>query len=141
MSSPILVSDSAGPFVNDRYMNSFKANSSLAPGNVVKIVASQTVDAVSQTSELVLGVVWDSAIAGRAVNVITRGIVRVTSDNAVVAGDLLVAGQASQFHDTGSSGFSFNVTPTSGAAGQWFPRAIALDTQATVGSTFLAALL
>jgi len=140
MSSPILTTDSNGPFINDRYTNSFKANSTLAPGNVVKLVGSQTVDIVSQASDAVFGVVFNAAIAGRPVNVITRGIVKTTSTNATTAGDLLIAGAGGIFTDTGSSQFSLTTLPVSGSTYP-FPRAIALETQATAGVYFLAAII
>jgi len=141
MSSPLPANlyDSQGPLFNDRWVNPFKANSSLAPGTVVKLVAADTVDATSATTDTVLGVTWDSAIAGRSINVITRGIVRAASDNAVSFGDLLVGGVSGVWHDTGSNQLSFPILPVSGGTTP-FPRALALESQATVGSTFLAAL-
>lgn len=132
MSSTSLTLDSNGPFINDRFVLSFGAQSALAPGTVVKFVSSQTVDTVSQTTETAVGVVWDAAFAGRPVNVITRGVVLVTSDNAVTAGDLLTAGASGQFHSLGASWLI--------AVASTIPmvRAQALATQATAGNTFLA---
>jgi hypothetical protein len=136
-SSPVLSTDSNGPLVNDRYVLSFQANNALAPGTVVKIVGSQVVDSASAATDNALGIVWNAAFAGRPVDVITRGVVVATSDNAVTAGDLLTAGFAGAFHDIGST-----VTIASALPGQNVPfvRAIALGTQATVGATFLAAI-
>jgi hypothetical protein len=130
MSSPILTLDSAGPFVNDRYVLSFQAASALAAGTVVKFTGTGIVGPVSAVTDIVLGVVWnDVRGAGMPTSVITRGEVVVTSDNAVTAGDLLIAGASGQVHSIGASSAS---TGTSLVRGQ------AVDTQGTAGTAFKA---
>lgn len=136
MSTPILTTDGPGPFINDRYVNSFKANTALTPGLLVKLVGTQLVDVCTGSqNETVLGVVWNNVGgANNPTSIITRGQVKVKSDNAVTAGDFLVAGSAAQAHSIGPSLF---VTGTSGAQ-IVFARMQALDTQATAGTAFLA---
>jgi len=139
MSSTSLTLDSQGPLVNDRWINSFGNNAltALTPGTVVKINGSQTVSPVSATSDVILGVVWNTNPPGGQVSVICRGEVYITSDNSVTAGDLLVAGATGQVHSIGAT-----TTVVSATAGTTLPyvRGQALVTQATTGQPFLAFL-
>jgi hypothetical protein len=123
MSSPALTLDGPGPFVNDRFVLSFQAGEALSPGDVVKITGPQTVGKTAG-GETFLGVVWNSAPAGRPVAVITRGVVKVFSENAVTAGDLIVGGLGGKVRSVGSA-------LVVGGSGSTLPvvRGIALETK------------
>lgn len=137
MSSGSLVLDSTGPFVNDRFVNSFTnaGTAGLTPGTVVKITGAQQVNYCSQTTENALGVVWNATPPGALVGVVTRGIVNVASDNSTNAGDLMTAGASGQMHSIGSS-LSVGGSGSTVA----FVRGIALATQASAGTPLLVAL-
>lgn len=98
---------------------------------LVKLDASGTVVTTDTTTlNTAVGVALDTKSSGQAVRVATRGVVTVTADNAVSAGDFIGLGTT-----TAGRAKSLGATYPSTAGVQVIGRA--LSSQATPGSTFL----
>lgn len=104
MSTPTF--ESTGPLINDRFINNYIAGENLSPGSIVEMTADWTVKmARTQNSIKVVGITLTSAVAGRMVSIIGRGVCRVKVWGTTLAyGDQFGSGGSGDTTGTVSAG-------------------------------------